>query len=240
MRPFLLTGPSASAQGSGEVPGRCMANDSPVRTRFLVVLLLVIALPAAPAVASEDASDPPTVSGPLFGPEPSCHEDEFRGMRTQECSWWLDLAPAETNLTEDYRAEWVQLEMTPPPGSCATNMVFGLGLPDSARLVSAAPAQSARVRRAASAVTRLDVDAEGAALVPGTVENEFVSAPGKVRVAADDGAYVYEWTGRWPDKVVVALGLQMAGERIPPEVASTWFGVQGFEFGPCGSPRSGR
>lgn len=210
-----------------------------MRTRLFLVVSLLLGLAAAPARAADDATDPPTATGPLLAGEQLCDESPT-GLRSQSCSWWFDLAPAHTNPAEDYFAYWFQLELDPPRGMCATDIQFGLDLPDGMRIASATPDRSARVRRAEPAVTRLEVDAEGGALVTGSVENELTAAPGRVDAGFSPGGYGYSWRGSWPGKLVVAVGMQIAGERIPQDVVYQWFGGEGFGVGACAAPRSGR
>lgn len=210
-----------------------------MRTRFIVSLLLVLSVLGVVPARADDATDPPTATGPLFEGEPFCDESPG-GVRSQTCSWWYDLVPAHTNPAEDYSAYWFQLELKPPRGMCATSIQFGIDLPDGMRIASATPDRPARIRRAEAVVTRLEVDAEGDALMPGAVENELTAVPGRVDAEADGGGYGYSWSGSWPGKVVVAAGLQIAGERFPPGVVYTWFGGEGFGVGPCAAPRSGR
>lgn len=212
-----------------------------MRTRFFVVLSLLLGLAVAPARAADDARDPPTATGPMFEGEQLCYESPSR-LRSQTCSWWFDLAPAHANPVEDYSAYWFQLELTPPRGMCATAVEFGIGLPDEMRIVSATPDRPGRIRRSEPAVTRLEVDADGGALLPGSVENELTAVPGTVDAEfdADIGGYGFAWRGSWPGKVVFALGLQIAGERIPRDLFYTWFGAEGFEVGTCAAARSGR
>lgn len=209
----------------------------------LFVAVVGVYATALPANAANDATHAPTHDGPLISGETDCFSSEMPdGSRTQACSWWFDLVPAETNPLEDYHAYWFQFELDPGPRSCARGLSFYLAPPESARIVSATPAKSRRVGGAAVAVTRLTVDAEGGAPLPASVENELREAPGRLNVRHAPDGYAVRWQGSVADKIVLAVGIQLAGKRIPPEILSRWFEANRADVGPCTAPerRSGR
>lgn len=205
---------------------------------FLVVLICLTMWPAPPVTADStpDASDPPRTSGPLVGSPLGCEDDGPSGpweFKAQSCSWLYELAPAETNLEKDFAAYWVQMEITPGKGLCAKDLGFNLTRPRGVRIISAVPRHGGRVAEHRSAVTELLVDADGDAPIPGTVSQDVLLAPGRIKVNKSARHYSFRWSGNSPRKVVIAIGIQLAHDRIHPSMFSGW--IEGIMFGggPC-------
>jgi hypothetical protein len=200
----------------------------------LVLLAAALSSGAGTAVAA------PTTSGPLVGRSVAC--EGGAPSPGWFCSSWYELLPAETNATEDYSVYWVELGVEPSPGRCVRSVSFAAEFPSTARVVSVAPARDQRFRRPRAVTTELVVDAEGGAPVPGHIEEEACMGAGRTKVSWGPRRYSYSWTGRHAGRVYAVLGLEIAGDRIPPHVMSTWADGAGFEVGPCNVGRitSGR
>jgi hypothetical protein len=151
----------------------------------------------------------------------------------QSCSWEYNLAPADTDLDNDYRVYWFQMEIDPGPGWCAKLLHFDMYVPDESRIVSAVPNESFRVSKSSIETTELIVDANGTAIVPGAIAQDVASAPGKVRVSVEDNRYSYQWRGNSRDKVVVAIGIQLSSPTLPSELITTWSEGEGAGMGSC-------
>jgi hypothetical protein len=186
------------------------------RTRLIGVALAVLMVHAAPVSADDpDASKAPRVFGPLIGTPLDCEDDGPPGKgesKGQACGWSYELAPAESNLEEDFYANWIQIEIDPGPGAwCAKAIIFRMKTGADARIVSAVPDHSGEAPR--SSVTEFEVDADGAAPVPGTISQDVLPARGKVSVSMDDRHYSYAWEGNSGHKVMVAIGVQLASPQ---------------------------
>ena len=152
-----------------------------IRSLGLVAGVVGVLVAGAPGIGAREASDGPTSSGPLVRRTVSC--DENSDFSTGwSCSSWFELLPAETNVTEDYSAFWVNLGIEPDPGWCARSLSFSAEFPSTARVVSVVPGDDARFPRARTMLTELVVDAEGGAPVPGRIEEEARIGAGRVEV----------------------------------------------------------
>jgi hypothetical protein len=162
-----------------------------------------------------------------------CEDDgppEHGGTRSQVCAWSYDLVPAETNATEDFAGYWVQIEVDPAPGWCVYGIHFETTGPDSGRLVSATPEGG---KTGGDTTVELSVDADGAAPVPGTIAQDLSLPKGRVRTKLAPHHFSYVWSGKSRDKVVVALGVQVAYEFPPESLIYMWSEGVGVEFGTC-------
>ncbi|HYO60402.1 MAG TPA: hypothetical protein VEU29_00705 [Actinomycetota bacterium] len=205
-----------------------------MRRTFSLMAAAALWLPAAPAAAAPDASQPPRTSGPLIGVPLPCEDNGTAGrgeVHGQSCSWSYELAPADTDPARDFSAYWTQIEIDPGKGMCAHRIVFGVELEGDARIVSAAPAKGSRGD--AAGVTQLVVDGDGAAPVPGTIEQDVSVPSGRSKVRVDESSYRYVWTGNSKDKVVIALGVQMSHGRVPPDPETSMSVRTGSGGGSC-------
>lgn len=183
--------------------------------------------------APTDASDPPRTSGPLVGTPLPCEDNgnardgEVRG---QACSWSYELA-AHTKATSDYWAYWTQIEIDPGRGTCAKKISFTFEVSGGTQIVSVAPAPGAASPRRSR--TELIVDADGGAPIPGRIEQDVEVPSGRVSVDLVDGRYRYVWRGNARRKVMVAIGLQLANDRVPPELETVISTRTGSGAGSC-------
>lgn len=207
-----------------------------LRGSLVIAMLAGLMAPASPAHAQQaDASRAPRSSGPLIGAGFDCEDNESPkagGMNAQACGWMYQLAPAETNLAEDISAYWVQIEID-PGRECAKLIEFDLSLPDDMRVISAAAEKSRRVPKPGSKLVELTVDAEGAAPLPGHLEQDVAVAPGREKVALRAHSYSYRWIGNSRDKVVVAVGVEFTHAALPPDFFYTWSEGIGIGWGSC-------
>ncbi|MGH2755554.1 MAG: hypothetical protein ACRDLB_14140, partial [Actinomycetota bacterium] len=229
-----------------EVPGTCGAgigragveiSSMSTLRRIIAIVCTTLLVAAAPGAADDrDASDPPRTSGPLIGSPFGCEDagDAEPGETVmQSCSWSYDLVPAESNAGEDFSVYWMQLEIDPGKGWCARDVFFELTAPSDGRIVSAVPAEGGKQIRNRASVTRLAVDAEGAAPVPGSVEQDVVLPKGRTKVSVSEEGYSYRWRGNSSDKIVVAIGIQMSHRRLPPAPIYSQAGATGFGISSC-------
>lgn len=221
--------------------GRIQGRMTTVRRlpAVLVVSLLFV-FPASPASANEpDASHAPRTSGPLVGVPWPCEDNgpaEPGEAKGQSCSWAYELAPAETNAGEDFSAFWIQMEIDPGKGWCAKEMRFELTAPTDGRIVSAAPDRGSRITKSSPSTTELVVDGEAAAPVPGTIAQDIGLTSGRTKVEVDEDHYSFVWRGNSRTKVMVAIGVQFAHNRVPPETFYSFSGSEGAAMGSCRTP----
>jgi hypothetical protein len=201
------------------------------------VTAVALAAFAMPAHARDpDASDPPRVSGPLVGAPVGCEDNGPGGPREtkgQSCTWEYDLAPTDTDPLNDYAAYWVQMEIDPAKGECAMMLMFDVELPDNVRIVSASAEQDRKIDSSSDPVAELVVDGGGSAPVPGSLSQDIMVTEGRERVRMTDHRYSYTWTGSSKSKVMVAVGLQLSYQTLPPEFFYTWSEGQGVGWGSC-------
>ncbi|MEA2459986.1 MAG: hypothetical protein QOH90_163 [Actinomycetota bacterium] len=211
------------------------------KKRWLVTVcaaVLVLCLGGPVSADDYDASDPPKTSGPLIGSPIGCEDDgpaHAGRSKGQTCSWSYQLVPAETAVGEDFSAYWLQMEITPGRGVCAKQMSFSLTLPADARIVSAVPARSSKVSRIRPISPKLVVDGGGTAPLPGTVSQDLNSAPGRIGIRIEPHRYFFTWIGNSREKAEVAIGLQIAGRSLPPNLISAWSETLGLVVGTCSS-----
>lgn len=214
-----------------------MAMEKLRRLSLVAGLCLALLGATSPVGADDfDASDPPRTSGPLVGSPFGCDDNgpaKPHETRGQACSWAYDLVPAQTNATEDFSAYWVQIEVDPGKHWCVKEVSFKVTAPNHVRIVSAVPARGHRIARAKGMTSRLVVDAEGTAPVPGVVSQGLSTTPGRTTVDVGHRRYSYRWRGNSADKLGVAIGLQLAGQRLSPELFRVWSEGIGFIVGTC-------
>jgi hypothetical protein len=208
--------------------------------RSIAVLLavgLMLSGPQGLAAEGADASESPRSSGPLVGLFPfPCADNGPAGpneARGQSCSWFYELLPAETNATEDFSAYWIQFEIDPGKRFCAKRIDFELEVSAEHRIVSAVPNKSEHIKRAKPQITQLVVDGGGTAPVPGIIEQDVVAPVGRTKVSVQERTYSYRWTGNSRDKIMIAIGIQLAHEAGPPQFFYEWSESGGFTMGSC-------
>ncbi|MEA2451962.1 MAG: hypothetical protein QOG04_672 [Actinomycetota bacterium] len=187
------------------------------------------------SAAGADVGDEPRTSGPLVSIPSDCNPDSGDPEQTvfRTCSWSYTMLPAETDAQEDFSALWLQLEVDPGEGTCLRELRVILKAPSDGRIVSGAPAESGRIDKAAAAVTELSVDGGGTAPVPGTVAQDVDLVPGQVSVNVNDKQYRYVWRGKTKNKMMVAVGVQMAHRAVPPALTYSIGGVVGASMDSC-------
>jgi hypothetical protein len=206
--------------------------------RFILVAVAALVLTAAqPALARDpDASDSPRVSGPLVFLPYECEDNGTPGPHesaAQACGWWYDLAPLDTDPIHDFSAYWLQIELDPAKGQCVFHLEFDMELPESVQIVSASAETDRRITAKTEPVAELVVDGGGTAPVPGVISQDTLVSKGRERVRMTDHTYSYSWSGVSKDKVMVAVGVQLAHTSVPPELFYTWSEGQGVGWGSC-------
>lgn len=199
---------------------------------MVVMLAVGFALPALGAQLK--ASDRPAKSGPLSydgtsynGPD--CRNDQaaFGGeiiARYKTCSFFYRFDPdSETNSRRDYGALWLQSQVNPDNGWCASKVTTKLELLDrSARVQRAtkrhsSPASSKRV------VARLRVDAGGKATEAGKLRNGFKLYPKEFSSTYRKGSDTLRlfWNGATRRTVAFAGGIAISWPRSegPPAIS---------------------
>lgn len=202
-----------------------------------VALAALLVLPAAPSRAdAPDASRPPQTSGPLVSVPTTCEDNgPARGheMKGQSCDWSYELVPAETDVDDDFEAWWIQIEVDPGKGWCAMDLSVEVSAPSDGRIVSAVPDHGGRIDNGAAAITSLLVDGGGSAPVPGTISQTVAPARGRTTVTLTDDHYSFRWRGHSKNKVMFAVGVQVAHGRTPLQLTYTQSGGFGFGGGSC-------
>ena len=209
-----------------------------MKLRSLALLVLLLMATALPVQADEhvDASHAPRTSGPLLGVPLDCEDNgppPRSGANGQSCSWRYELAPLETNVAEDFSAHWIQIEIDTSPGWCAVQIGFKWRNLEGGRIVSAVPDKSERIANGEQGVTELVVDAEGTAPVPGRIEQDTVIPSGRTKVDWDEDHYSFTWTGVEKDKIVLAIGLEVAHGAFPTGFSYSAREIQSMGMGSC-------
>jgi hypothetical protein len=205
--------------------------------RLLALVAAIICLLPPTAFAEEpDASTTPRTSGPIVTTTPGeCEDNGPAGpqeVKGQSCSWAYQLLPAHTNATEDFLVYWMQMEIDPGTGWCAQRLEFDIELSD-ARIASVTPDKGQRIKQAEVTTTEFVVDGDGSAPVPGTIAQDVQVGKGRTTVSVDEQKYRFTWTGNTKEKVVIAVGVQIAYTRTPPGLFFSVSGGQGMGAGSC-------
>ena len=204
--------------------------------RGLLILAFLWAITTPVYGHGTKASDPPHVSGPLIGSQHSCAQHEApqpSQIVVQSCSWIYRLAPLHTRPSEDYEAYWVQLEIDPGRQTCAGKIVFRLSVPRDARILSTTPNHSSLFRSPRTTALSLEVDANGAAPIPGVIRQTFLQRRRYVRVRSDHHQYVYTWWGRSRQTVMAAIGMELSHDTVPPTLSINWSELRGSRAENC-------
>ncbi|MGI8775024.1 MAG: hypothetical protein ACR2KQ_08440 [Actinomycetota bacterium] len=198
--------------------------------------MAVLAGPEALAY-NQDASEQPRSSGPLIASPGPCVRDEASGKggttTFESCYWSYSLIPAESDIDEDFSALWYQLEIDPGKGTCATGIGIEISAPSDGRIVSSFPDRSRRIRKSSARISMLTIDGEGSAPLPGTIEQDVVDVPGRVKAKVSSERYRFEWRGKSRKKVMFAVGVEMAHSSLPPAVISMQSVSEWYEAGNC-------
>jgi hypothetical protein len=154
-----------------------------------------------------------------------------RDGRQGICEWYFSLAPtAEGDVVNDYEAQWVQIDVDPPTGSCVQGVDLSYDF-DGAQIVSATRNGSARYRSTRRVTETLEVDAGGQASTAASVFTKTLARPGSVHVQLKDNALRYAWRGRAAASVSLVLGLQL---RVSPtQPIYTVLSTKSVVVGPC-------
>ena len=207
-----------------------------IRTLFVLLSVGAALLPAQPVGAKgPDASKAPRTSGPLVGSPLGCEDNGPAGrgeFKSQSCAWHYELAPVDQNINRDFGAYWIQMEADPGPGWCAYHLGFALSQPEGARILSVAPRRTTRIEEQRSGTTRLVVDGGGAASLAGSIEQDVLLSPRRIKVEKARDHYRFRWSGKSRDKVVVAIGIELAHSGPVPNLYS-WMNSVSVSAGPC-------
>lgn len=128
------------------------------------------------------------------------------------------------------------MEIDPGKGMCAKELHFGMRYPAPGSIVSAMPDADRRISAYTEEVWGFDVEAGGAAPVPGRIEQDVALPKGNISVDVDEHEYSLRWRGNSKKKVMIAIGVQLAGDAAPPELFYTWEESQGGSMGSCSAP----
>lgn len=193
-----------------------------VSSRLLATALLATLMSVAtPAAADQQlrSAARPRAEGPLAFEGRSCGVQRVRASGTtvavgRSCLFLYTFsASAELDPLRDYGVAWVQTELDPMNGWCATAVGTGIFLPDRLRGHARAPAgHDARSPRPVTTVLR--VDAEGSALSDASVRQGFVLHPRRLRSSLSRGrrTLVVAWEGRTDRPLAFAAGLAFSGD----------------------------
>jgi hypothetical protein len=189
-------------------------------------LLLGLLVPSSAAEAAQtDASEPPTVRGPLRQELKRCRANRvrFEGRivgRVRSCIRLYTLRPAaETDAARDYGAIWLQTTVAPRGRWCAKVVRSDIDVPEGTKMHAHAPPtrfvdHRVRVR------TRLVVDARDQATTPGTIRQGYALIPRALRTYRQDngGTWRAAWRGSTRSKVATASGIEISWEAgAPPD-----------------------
>lgn len=191
-----------------------------MRHRSVIGLLLLVVLggTAGPAHARQlVARDAPEVSGPLRLASKDCARKTktFEGDTVavgKFCLRFYSFNPArEGNARRDFGVVWVQANVNPRAGWCATTVRSDVELPGRLRLHARAPHRSSTTRRDARTV-RLHVDAAGAARREGLIKQRYIAYPKSIRTRVSDRGRLFRlrWRGSSARNLGFASGIEVS------------------------------
>lgn len=203
------------------------------KTRLRLAVLIaaaVLAYPSAAGAQQMDATDDPTVGGPLSTDAAlhACKRKREKAAggkfvaRFEICSTVYLFDPDEEDSTKsDYGAYWVQVNVDATRRWCTRSVKIIVPLPEFVH--AKAPRPGSRVRGANKKhTTKLEVDAQDHTSTPARIKNSFTLRPKKLRseLVSDGDKFRLTWTGSTARKLAYAAGIELswAPDATPPEV----------------------
>jgi hypothetical protein len=115
---------------------------------------------------------------------------------------------AEPDAENDYSANWLQIDVDPPTGSCIREIDLTFDF-DGAEVVSATRSGTTRYKAMRPVRETLEVDADGQGLSPASISTDTLVSAGRVRMHVTDTALRYSWRGSEAGLTSVVLGWQL-------------------------------
>lgn len=197
-----------------------------------MILVLGTALPAFGGQL--EASNRPQKSGPLSydgagygGPDCQSEKARFEGevvARYQTCSFFYRFDSAfEGNAERDFGALWLQTEVDPEHGWCASEVTAKLELRGGSARVQEATERTASPSGSKKITAKLRVDAAGGATEPGKLRNDFKLYPGEFSsdFRGKNDRLRIRWDGATQRTVALAGGIALSWrvDEGPPPIA---------------------
>ncbi|HWL65376.1 MAG TPA: hypothetical protein VNP73_05315 [Actinomycetota bacterium] len=192
---------------------------------FVVVMLLVAAVPGAAAIQQMTAAKPPTVEGPLTPQEPRCdrkrqiYKGEVAGV-AKRCLHFYAYSPAsESDFGNDYGVLWLQSTVDGKNGWCASRVNPKILLPEGLGLHARAPTEGKKVAGRSAMTTDLALDANGNG-EPARVKQDWIAYPESfsTTTAEDNTLFKLSWTGKTGKPLGFAHGIEVSWPTdAPPE-----------------------
>ena len=185
---------------------------------------LLLAAPSGAQTAQMDADDDPKVAGPLELRTDDCRRqhESFQGQTVASGKTCLRIYTydpgAEADTARNYGIAWLQSNLNSSRGWCGAVVQSDIDLPEDITVESKAPKNLDLARRR-TYKTAIATDALGSGGEDGTVEQEQILYPRKVRtrVIEDSNVFRLRWAGLRDDKLGFASGAEIswAADQAP-------------------------
>lgn len=194
----------------------------------LLVCLAVLAGPPAHAAKQLDANDPPALQGPLEAAGEQCDEQTLKSngkpvIDVEFCIFFFQFNSLfELDLSNDYGVAWAQATFDALPGLCTSEVSFYIEVSPGTQIYGRLPQEPVKARKPASIAVELAAPANGNAIQPGLVSQEFRLLPGKMTpTATEEEARVgVSWNGRASGKLAFATGAEIGWPTLEsPEMS---------------------
>jgi hypothetical protein len=202
------------------------------RTFIVFPLIVALALQAGLATAAIDqldARDDPSVAGALELRKTQCQrrEKSFGGELAavaKACMRFYTLDPAaENDAARDFGAVWLQSNLDPKNGWCATAVFSDILLPEGANVHAKAPRGTIEIGRRKTRTTRLVIDAQGEADQNASLSQSAIVFPRKITGSMRDQGTIFRtrWAGARARKLAFPSGVELSwnAENPPGELA---------------------
>lgn len=190
-----------------------------------VLALLGPSSSAAP-LAQMNASDEPSVEGPLTLADTKCDRKSrtSNGERVaviKRCLRFYTFDEAtESDVDKDYGVVWLQSNVDGRNGWCTKRAASDVLLPDDVEVHRFRPRRATSIETSQTYTTKLVADAGGTATNPGQISQEWLAYPRRVRglMRAEDTVFRVKWAGTSKAKLGFAGGVEISWPpETPPE-----------------------
>lgn len=197
----------------------------PRSSKFIALLtsLAFVIVAAGAAWGQLQARENPRVRGPLgrVGGSCSTNRDRANGevvVVSKSCGdYYLFNSSAENSPNRDFAVIWLQSNVDPRPGWCATEVKSVIRAPRGSRIEAAKP-RGMRTNERQFVTTRLVANANGTADENGVIKNGFVLYPNRVKRELEGHKFKLTWRGRKSKEVAFAMGVEISfPDNEPPE-----------------------
>ncbi len=184
----------------------------------LVACLAVLGGPVAHAADQLRANEPPTVEGEFYEePEQQCDEQTLKSdgkpvIKVAFCIFFFQFNSLfEIDLSNDYGVVWAQATFDALPGLCTSEVSFYVEVSPGTEIYGRTPQDPVKARKAGPVAVELPATANGTAIQPGLVTQEFQLLPGKMSPTGldEESRAGVSWKGRSAGKLAFATGAEI-------------------------------